>query len=581
MKQLLLAALFLPALAGAQAPELPRSIPAASIPAPTGPVRSVAAGGDLQAALNAGGIIELACGATFTGSFILPARPGNRWTVVRPSCYASLPPAGIRMTPLLAAALRLPIIFSADAGYAISTALGAHHYALLGLELATGANLSQSYGLVGFGSDASQGQKTLADAPHDLILSQSYVHGTATMPLRRCIAINSATTAIVDSYISDCHDVGADAQAIASWNGPGPYLIQNNYLEASTENVLFGGSDAASAELSPADVTIRQNYISKPYAWKGGPWAIKTLLEFKNVKRVLVEGNVIEHNWPQAWDGTAITMKSVNQDGSAPWSGTTDVTMRNNWVRDVGSGMNLHGNPEDSKPTIHMSRVSITNNLMTGIASDSFPGKGNGFFLGGDLSDVTLDHNTLAWRGGQYTTAVSMEGDPPPPFHRLRITNNLFATVGGISLSGQRLGWPGDSFTGFAPDGTLVGNVFAVGTPYGTGQWNKWVTTMPAGNAIVVNDSASFPALHFALDYSLPAKSAFAGAGADVAAVYAAITGVVAGNGPLPPVIAPPVIVAPTLPPLVVVPVAPSDARAALKVIDAFLAYLRAQAALP
>jgi sorbitol-specific phosphotransferase system component IIBC len=104
---------------------------------------------------------------------------------------------------------------------------------------------------------------------------------------------------------------------------------------------------------------------------------------------------------------------------------------------------------------------------------------------------------------------------------------------------------------------------------------------MPAGNAIVVNDSASFPALHFALDYSLPAKSAFAGAGADVAAVYAAITGVVAGNGPLPPVIAPPVIVAPTLPPLVVVPVAPSDARAALKVIDAFLAYLRAQAALP
>ena len=54
--------------------------------------------------------------------------------------------------------------------------------------------------------------------------------------------MNSARTAVVDSYLSDFHEVGADNQAVASWNGPGPFKIVNNYLEASSENILFGGA---------------------------------------------------------------------------------------------------------------------------------------------------------------------------------------------------------------------------------------------------------------------------------------------------------------------------------------------------
>jgi len=59
----------------------------------------------------------------------------------------------------------------------------------------------------------------------------------------RCLALNSARTAIVGSWISDCHAKGLDAQAIAGWNGPGPYLIENTHLAGSTENIIFGGAD--------------------------------------------------------------------------------------------------------------------------------------------------------------------------------------------------------------------------------------------------------------------------------------------------------------------------------------------------
>jgi hypothetical protein len=59
-----------------------------------------------------------------------------------------------------------------------------------------------------------------------------------------------------------------DTQAICGWNGPGPFLIENNYLEAAGENVMFGGSDPSIPHLVPNDITIRRrNLIWWPVAW--------------------------------------------------------------------------------------------------------------------------------------------------------------------------------------------------------------------------------------------------------------------------------------------------------------------------
>src|SRR5205085_10002830 len=106
---------------------------------PTGKSRTVSAGGDLQAALDAaqpGDIILLEAGATFTGNFTLPAKPkpGSAWIVVRSSTAdGNLPAAEARIAPSFAAVL--PKIVSPNVNPALRTAAGAHHYRLIGVEL--------------------------------------------------------------------------------------------------------------------------------------------------------------------------------------------------------------------------------------------------------------------------------------------------------------------------------------------------------------------------------------------------------------------------------------------------------------
>ena len=100
----------------------------------------------------------------------------------------------------------------------------------------------------------------------------------------------------------------------------------------------------------PSDIEIRRNHFAKPLAWKlghpdyaGTPWSVKNLFELKNARRVLVEGNLFERNWPHAQTGTAILFTPRNQNGTAPWSVVEDVTFRHNIVRQSGSGMVISG----------------------------------------------------------------------------------------------------------------------------------------------------------------------------------------------------------------------------------------------
>jgi hypothetical protein len=207
--------------------------------------------------------------------------------------------------------------------------------------------------------------RTASDLPHDIIFDRCYVHGDAQKGARRGLALNANSVAIIDSYLSDFKEDGADSQAIAGWNGPGPFLIVNNYLEAAGENVLFGGADPPTRDLVPSDIEIRRNHFSKSLWWRighptyaGTPWTVKNLLELKNARRVLVEGNVFDQNWGHGQTGFAILFTVRNQHGTAPWSAAEDVTFRRNIVRHTGSGVNILG--RDQKPRQQTKRILRT-----------------------------------------------------------------------------------------------------------------------------------------------------------------------------------------------------------------------------
>lgn len=252
-------------------------------------------------------------------------------------------------------------------------------------------------------------QTTLAEVPGNFVFSHVYNSGTPTLRLKRNYYINSSSTAIVDGTCMEGHDNNGDSQCFLGLNGPGPYLIENNYMEASHEVIMFGGGDPSIPNLVPCDVTIRHNHITRPASWKG-VWTVKNLVETKNVCRMLLEGNVIESNWGDGQVGYAILFKSVNQDGTAPWSMSQDITMRYNLIRNTGAGANFCAACQGV--VVPADRFTAYDNLFIGINNGQYTGEAREWQFLGALKNVSVTHNTTIGAVG-VATAISFDGQPP------------------------------------------------------------------------------------------------------------------------------------------------------------------------
>ena len=417
----------------AMQPELPRVFLNTTYAPPTGRTITVNAGDDFQAALNSAApsdVITLQAGATFIGNFVLPNKSGSGWIVIRSSAPdSSLPPPGTRLTPASASAL--PKIVTPNSQPALKALDGAHHFRLIGLEFTVAAGVQQTFSLIELGDN----QTSLSQLPHDLILDRVYIHGNTAVNLRRGVTLNSASTAVIDSYISDCHEVGADSQAIGGWNGAGPFKIVNNYLEGAGENVIFGGADPAIPNLVPSDIEFRRNHCFKPLSWRigdpsyaGTPWGVKNLFELKNAQRVLVDGNIFEHNWAHAQNGFAILFTVRNQDGAAPWSVVQDVTFVNNIVRHSTNGINMHGS-DNNYPSQPTRRLLVQNNLFDDIGA--FGDGSTMFQVGGSSTlppavSVIFNHNTGVHHDGAIQSGLALSlGDTGKVAQGFIFTNNL------------------------------------------------------------------------------------------------------------------------------------------------------------
>ena len=435
-------------------PELPREyIDTTAVPS-SGRTIVVPAEGNLQATLDTahpGDLVMLEAGATFKGPFTLPNKAGSGWVIIRSSAVGRNFPPGTRADP--AHAHLMPKLEAAG-GSVIQTAPGAHHYWFIGIEIRPKAGVFL-YNLVVLGKNTT----SMEDLPHHIVFDRCYLHGDPTKGARRGIAMNSRHTAVIDSYLSDFKEVGADSQAIDGWNGPGPFKIVNNYLEGAGENVMFGGTDPSIANLVPSDIEIRHNRFSKPLSWKigdptyaGTPWAVKNLFELKIARRVLVDGNLFEYNWPHAQSGFAILLTVRNQDGSAPWSAVEDVTFSNNVVRHTASGINILGQ-DDNRPSQQTKRILIRNNLFEDIGGSW--GGGRLFQLLDGTADIVIEHNTALQTGN----VITAEGAPHTDFvYRYNITpHNAY----GITGTGTGVGI--QTLQKYFPSASVTHNVIAGG----------------------------------------------------------------------------------------------------------------------
>jgi hypothetical protein len=324
---------------------------------------------------------------------------------------------------------------------------GAHHVRFVGIEFTVTPG-AYSAGLIRLGA----GDETrVEDLPHHFVVDRCWVHGDPQRGGKRGLALNARHVAVVDSYFSDWKAQGQETQAIAGWNGSGPFTIVNNYLEAAGVNVLFGGADPTIANLVPSDIEIRGNHFSKPVAWRSERWMVKNLFELKNARRVLLVGNLLEHAWAQAQDGAAVLLSPRNQDGGAPWSVVQDVIFVDNVVRGAGSGMQISGR-DDRGPSGQTRRVIIRNNLFEDIDGKAWGGDGRLFTLLRGTEGVVIEHNTAF----PATTIIMAEG---PPHTGFVFRNNVtLHGANGIKGSGVASGEP--TLHALFPGARVEGNVF-------------------------------------------------------------------------------------------------------------------------
>jgi len=447
-------------------------------------VVSLKAGDDLQAALNSarfGDTIVLQAGATFSGPILLPFKGAGSGTeadyiTVRTSDLGGIASDGERIKPGLQARA-MPKIVAPQEKAAVGTEPRAHHYKFVGIEFLPSSNATYVYNVIDLGSS---NYAATSQFPHHLIFDRCYVHSSGLNRARRGVALNSAETSIINSHISGFAGASDETQAIAGWNGPGPFHLVNNYLEGAGEVVLIGGADPAVPNLVPSDIEIRRNYLRKPKEWMGRA-TIKGTLELKNARRVVIEGNLIESEILT----TAMVLTVRNQGGKAPWSTIEDVEIKDNIVRHASTGINILGS-DNGRRSLEANRIRIVNNLLLDIIADS-PDNIPYFLQTNGGRQIIVAHNTVQQEGN----IITAYGAPTEGFV-FRDNIAQFNRYGIVCLTAGSECARDNIFCNCFPGGVVSGNVIA--DNLGAAATDHIDEKYPAGNYFV----SSFQRIGFA-----------------------------------------------------------------------------------
>jgi hypothetical protein len=420
------------------------------VPVNTGRRVPVSSGAELQHALDtavAGDTILLATGATFSptaadGSFVLRNRhlAPAQWIVVRSADRAfdagGLVPPNTRASD--ANASLMARIRAGTNAPAIRTEAGANGYRLIGLDIGAESSVRELTNMVelGNGSDVS-----VDTEPSDIVIDRCFIHGNDAGNFRRGVMMNGVRLAVVDSNVSNFHDANTDSQAVGGSNGPGPFKIVNNLLEAASENVMFGGSDPAVPDLVPHDIEVRRNLMTKRLAWQNARVPAKNAFELKSASRVVVEGNTFEHVWVSGQDGTAILLKSVNQQGRCTWCITEYVTFRNNIVRGAAHGMIINA-AETGAAGLPLPRkaqhIRVDNVLFEDLGGRQWGGGGKLLRVYGGVSDASFTHITSRGNGAGILDPNSPTDSNPGLVFKNNVVERMYYGIGTGSVEGTK-----------------------------------------------------------------------------------------------------------------------------------------------
>lgn len=213
-----------------------------------------------------------------------------------------------------------------------------------------------------FGASGSS-QDTTGKVPQWHIVDRCWVPGSLTCESRGCFWFGAQKWAVINSRIEHIWARAStwnDVMCIASWNAVGEFVIENNYLDSSGENVFIGGG-GQKIGVNNSNGVIRRNHVTKDYALYhgmdgGGTVTIKNLLEFKQLLYGVVEDNEFDGSWHEhsnSQNGAAGVWKNNPYPSApAPYDPVTGhLLIRGNRWRRAAIWNVLQGRTQADAPT--------------------------------------------------------------------------------------------------------------------------------------------------------------------------------------------------------------------------------------
>lgn len=275
------------------------------------------------------------------------------------------------------------------------------------------------------------------------------VLGDPVLGAHRGIDFRGGAGVIADCYVDDIFQPAQDTQAIYSQEmlPGGGLVIDNCFLRAAGETVMFGGGDPSSEAGIPRNVTMNDCILTKKPEWVAFITAtkqaqqIKCALELKNVIGFRSSGCTFEYaGVSEGQGGYLFVFTPRNQGNTAPFSTVQDVIIENFTGRFCAGVANFLGS-DNVHPSGPLSGLTLRNGMVTDVDHLTLPGTtGRLFMFDRSPQNVTLD--TIAVDGLNVAAAGYFTGAAPVGF----VAKNM-------TLPPAKYGWKIDGSTGHGGSG--------------------------------------------------------------------------------------------------------------------------------
>lgn len=226
---------------------------------------------------------------------------------------------------------------------------------------------------------------------------------------KRGIEVNAGDMLIKDCTIEDVwSSAGQDSQAICVLNSPGGITIEGGTYSAGSENIMLGGDSMKVPGQTISGVVIKNVKLYKPLTWQtdGVNRVVKNLLEIKAGRNIEILNCTLDGSWRAGQDGYAFVITPKNSQY------IENVTIDGCTVTNCGAGFNILGEDYNTVTPQPLAGVVVKNSSFS-VSKTLYGGRGILALLTGGTKDVLFENVTFKGDGNAILQSDSQKVQGP------------------------------------------------------------------------------------------------------------------------------------------------------------------------